>query len=156
MITVRIYLILVLFFSSCQRKNSLIENSNSIVKLEIYYVPWEFNSQAQWTEYEVRDTSTSYISYFCSKSPSTIKQFAGSFDHDSMKLKPDINGVPPYMLISMEFVSGRKQTLRIGPDIYYLEYEGKTYLVSKRLKDWISSKVPVATFPEGSKHPNCE
>ena len=138
---------------SCHSNNFIIQDP-AFDQLEIYYVPWELKTEARWTEYEVRDTTISYVSYFCTADKTIIERFRKCLLSDNLEAVSYVKGVPPYMLIDIGYISGKTDKVIIGPNSF-LEYNQSIYSINEELKKWIKDFIPEATFPIGKKCDQC-
>jgi hypothetical protein len=122
--------------------------------LEVFYVPFSMSTEGRLFESEVRDLSIPYVSYYCTSERSIMKEFEEFALKTSITPEEEIKDIAPYMVVDFFYKSGSYEKIIIGPSIFFKK-NGQVYLMSKEFKDWISNNFPEATFPTGSRVPNC-
>lgn len=122
--------------------------------LEVFYVPFSMSTEGRLFESEVRDLSIPYVSYYCTSEKSIVEEFEEFVLNLSTNPEKEIKDIAPYMVIDLFSNPGVYEKIVIGPSIFF-EKNGQVYLMSKEFKDWVSNNFPEATFPIGSRVPNC-
>lgn len=122
--------------------------------VEVYYIPFSMSTEGKLVESETRNLKVPYVSFFCTSDKKFIKRIKHLSLATNNTFEKQIDDVAPYMLIDIFEGDNLVKTITVGSSVFF-KVDEVVYLMSKELKVWIDTNIPVATFPVGSRENGC-